>query len=119
MRILVTGSRSWTDADAIKASFATWWADNPGTLNPVLVVGDARGADKIAAELWAAAGLVVERHEAEWDELGKKAGVVRNQIMVDSGVDACLAFPIGDSPGTKHCITAAKRAGIPTQVHGR
>jgi hypothetical protein len=34
----------------------------------------------------------VERHPADWDALGRKAGPVRNQGMVDAGADFCIAL---------------------------
>ena len=41
------------------------------------------------------------------------AGFIRNQRMVDSGADVCLAFPRGASNGTYDCQKRAKAAGIP------
>lgn len=119
-RLLVTGSRTWTDrtliAEALNHQHRAW---NRPT-DAVLVVGDATGADAIAAELWEKAGLPVERHVADWDTHGERAGMIRNAAMVASGVDACLAFSRENSPGTRHCSTAASRAGVPTIVvaHG-
>lgn len=55
--------------------------------------------------------------DAEWRTVGRSAGIARNQKMVDRGADLCLAFPIRDSKGTMHCLTAAVRAGIVTRVY--
>lgn len=115
-RVLVTGSRSWGDEAVVRAALAQQWERAAGERSTVLVVGDARGADHIAAELWGRAGLPVERHVARWDELGRRAGMVRNAEMVNSGIDRCVAFQVGDSPGTRECVRMAKEAGIPVEV---
>jgi hypothetical protein len=113
-RILVTGSRNWTAGAVIVAAFCPFHRDNP---DAVLVSGACpTGADAIAEDVWRQWGGDVERHPADWDRYGKSAGPRRNQEMVDLGADVCLAFPLPDSRGTKHCMAAAEKAGIPVQV---
>jgi hypothetical protein len=52
-RLLITGSRDWTDRQVIRDALAEAWAElRPGEI--VLVHGAARGADSIAADVWAA-----------------------------------------------------------------
>jgi hypothetical protein len=115
-RLLVSGSRDWQDrrtiALALNQQHIAWGRPT----DAVLVVGDATGADAIAAELWEKAGLVVERHVADWDQHGKRAGMIRNSEMVNTGVDACLGFSLNNSPGTHHCTTLSRKAGITTEV---
>jgi hypothetical protein len=115
-RLLVTGSRQWQDrktiAEALNRQHRAWGRPS----DAVLVVGDADGADAIAAELWAKVGLTVERHDADWELHGKRAGMIRNSVMVDSGVDACLSFSFENSPGTRHCTALAGKSGISTQL---
>jgi hypothetical protein len=48
----------------------------------------------------------------KWEELGKKAGALRNIEMVKSGVDTALAFIIDNSPGTSHAISLFKKSNI-------
>jgi hypothetical protein len=120
MRVLVTGSRDWTDREAI----ARWLAPylRPGN---VLVHGHCpTGADAIADDIWQAAGLgVPERHPADWNQ-GRGAGPRRNMEMVRLGADVCGAF-IGpctskrcristphDSHGAAGCALLAEKAGI-------
>lgn len=112
-RILVTGSRNWTDRDAIYMALATY-TFLPGT---VIVHGACpTGADAIAGE-WAreTIGFFEEAHPADWSTHGKAAGPKRNQAMVDLGADICLAFPLGDSRGTRDCMRRAEAAGIPVR----
>lgn len=120
LRILVTGSRNWTDRTAIFDALVGYLGaiQFPVVGQAVLVSGSCpTGADRIAEEIWEDfLGYPVERHPADWDAHGKAAGPRRNQQMVDLGADVCLAFPLPDSRGTKHCMAAAERAGIPVQV---
>ena len=131
-RVLVTGSRTWTDAALVSAELDTQRAIRP-TL--VVVHGAAPGgADEMAAawctRQWVSGGVVEERHPAPWAEVGKAAGMVRNAEMVRAGADLCLAF-IADcaSPrcgrprphgthGASDCAHRAEAAGIPTRRFG-
>ena len=112
-RVLVTGSRNYDDKDILFDALADQY--EPGM---IVVHGGARGADTLAGE-WVKKmqtlgyQVVAEVHPADWDRHGKSAGAIRNQEMVDAGADVCLAFPEGESRGTRHCMKAAERAGIP------
>ena len=108
-RILVTGSRDWTDAPTIFTALRDAKGDGPH----ILVHGDAQGADRLAA--WAAhfLGWEIEAHPAAWLVHGKGAGPIRNRLMVGLGADLCLAFPLGESKGTRGCMRLCDEAGIP------
>lgn len=117
-RILVTGSRDWTDREAIAhALLDVRDQPRPGVPSRMVLVHGAcpTGADAIADEWATAWGWEVERHPAEWETHGRAAGPIRNQKMVDLGADVCLAFPLPGSRGTRHCMGAAERAGIPVR----
>jgi hypothetical protein len=110
-RVLITGSRDWSDRACIEEALAPYTVDLP----VVLVSGNCpSGADRIAEEIWEGWGLAVERHPADWKRHGKAAGPIRNQEMVDLGADVCLAFRKNYSRGTTHCANAATMAGIET-----
>jgi hypothetical protein len=110
-RILVTGSRTWTDATTIAAVLRQWRA--PGA---VLVHGGARrGVDRIAAGIWRAWGLPTEEHGADWQRYGRAAGPIRNQPMVQAGADVCLGFLEDHSRSATHCADTAEDADIPTR----
>lgn len=113
-RILITGSRTWTDDRAIRAALEPWRA--PGA---VLVHGDARGADRIAAAIWRHWHLPVEVDPAAWERDGRRAGLLRNARMVARGADVCLAFIHNRSRGACHCAALAEAAGIPTHRYHR
>lgn len=112
MRILITGSRDWTDEKAIAHAIAINTIGK-SRWRTTIVHGDCpTGADAIADKLAKEEGLNVESYPADWNKHGKAAGPIRNQQMVDLGADVCLAFPKGQSRGTRQCMRAAEKAGI-------
>ncbi len=62
MRVLVTGSMAWSDAEAIRLELARLPADS------VIIIGDAPGADALAGRIAADMGLPVEVHRKEKDD---------------------------------------------------
>lgn len=58
----------------------------------VLVVGGARGADTAAELAGRAMGVTIERYDADWDHEGRAAGPMRNQRMLDTGLDLLVAL---------------------------
>jgi len=129
-RILVTGSRRFTDAHLMSRALisATVGRDGPITV----VHGAASGADELADVLVPMLGphVSLERWPADWNgpcriicipghrrtgpkgEYCPAAGSYRNQQMVDAGADVCLAFPLGEARGTHDCMARARAAGI-------
>lgn len=118
-RILVTGSRHWTDEAALASAMVRalrWLWPEKGQQGVVLVHGAAKGADQMAARLAAQHGWEVEAHPADWGAHGKGAGPQRNQAMVDAGADILLVCPVPGSRGTWDCMKRAVEAGIPVYV---
>ena len=134
-RVLVTGSRDWTDRRSVWFALFAQFLDTPEDTTLIVVHGDCpTGADKIARD-WCRSpeirGLVIEEaHPADWGRPcteecshrprmkdGKRycpmAGNLRNQEMVDCGAYVCLAFPLPESRGTVDCMKRAKKAKIP------
>lgn len=114
MRILITGSRDWSDGGTINQAILEHTKGlHPDTVT--VVHGDARGADELAGYAASTYGFHVETHPADRSAHGKAAGPIRNQKMVDLGADICLAFPKGISAGTFDCAQRAQGAGIPVK----
>lgn len=116
-RILITGSRYWPDnrwlIDAIMADTIL-----TGSLNPedyIIIHGGAFGADSMADRLAKEIGFQIEEYPADWDLYGKRAGYVRNALMVSKGADVCLAFIHDQSRGATMCADLAEKAGIPVK----
>jgi hypothetical protein len=110
-RILVTGSRTWTHTTTIRRHLTHARQAYPGA---VLIHGNARGADRIAAGIWRHWQLPVEPHPADWTHHGRAAGYHRNRAMVATGADLCLAFIRNNSPGATMCADLAETAGTRT-----
>lgn len=111
-RVLVTGSRNWTDQDAVFIALQEQFGN---CIQGFLVHGNCpTGADRFADD-WGnlQPGIAVDRDSAKWELYGKAAGPIRNEAMVLRGADICLAFPLGISRGTRNCMLLAEKAGIP------
>jgi hypothetical protein len=115
-RILITGSRSWKNTQAIDDALRDWLFNNWMAIGSVtLVSGACRiGADRIAEGIWEGLGFPIERHPANWQAYGKQAGYIRNAEMVNLGADVCIAFIDNYSKGATHTADLAEKAGIPT-----
>ena len=111
-RLLITGSRTWSDVAVIEREFGVV-AEHEGS-NVVLVSGGAKGADTLCEQVAEKLGWTIERHLPDWS-VGKRAGFDRNKVMVDSGADFCLAFILDESAGASQCSRIAKEAKIPTK----
>lgn len=113
MRVLVCGSRHYTDADHV--------CNVLGQLQPqptVIISGGARGVDK-AGEMYAdgRASCTKEVYPADWEKHGKAAGPIRNTQMLKEGKpDLVIAFLGPSSRGTANMIDQATKAGIPVKV---
>lgn len=111
MRILICGSRKYTDAVAVESAILAH--DDA----PTIIHGGAAGADQIAHGLAKMHGWPEEVFYADWEKHGKAAGPIRNQQMLDEGnPDIVIAFPLADSRGTWDMIRRARNAGLPVQV---
>jgi len=104
VRVAVVGSRDYPDLAQVGRYIR---ALPRGT---VVVSGGARGVDSRAESAARNAGLVTDIYLADWDLHGKKAGYVRNMLLVDA-CDKLVAFWDGTSRGTKHAIELARSAG--------
>lgn len=111
-RLLITGSRDWDDMLAIVRALRGVADQLPA--DTVLVTGACpTGADAMCEQVWRGMSRPVERHPAQWQALGKRAGYVRNAHMVDLGADHCVAFIRNGSRGASMTAELAERAGIP------
>lgn len=126
-RIIVCGSRGWTDRERIADTLNSQVLERGYRFpEPVIVHGAAPGADRIADEEAGKAGLTTEPHDyrpfiGKKDDNGriisaKRAPLERNKYMAALGGDVCLAFWDGRSTGTAHMIEQARLRGIPVHI---
>lgn len=109
MKIAVVGSREYPDMEGVRRFIRALPKD------VVVISGGARGVDSVAEEEARVQGLTVEIYPADWARYGRRAGYVRNKIMVDKA-DKVVAFWDGKSKGTKHTIDLARKASKPLCV---
>lgn len=111
MRVLICGSRTFKDSDKMFSVL------NTGPYIHTVIHGAAAGADSLAHDWAKIYARQVEIFRADWIREGKAAGILRNQRMLEYGKpDRVVAFWDGKSPGTKHMIEIAQKAGIPVQI---
>lgn len=137
IRILCTGSRSWTDEAAVRSELAEALDSFPfsDALHPSQITivhgGCPKGADEIVDRIAHEIGFTLEVHPADTRTHGSPfAFYRRNQDMADRGAALCLAFwnpskprdamrnamDGTDSRGTADTIARAVAAGIPVRI---
>jgi hypothetical protein len=106
-RILVTGGRD--NYDWLTVDKAIWEHLKQGD---IIVHGAASGIDSLCAQTakYNPDFFTHDPFPADWDTHGKAAGGIRNQAMIDSGIQGALVFAGGS--GTKDCLTRIIAAGI-------
>ena len=108
MRVLVCGGREFANRQMLTEALNRLHRERGVAL---IIAGGARGADTMA-EWWAKTQNVpFDVYQADWTGLGRKAGPVRNQRMLDEGKpDLVVAFPGGR--GTADMMRRAREAGV-------
>lgn len=107
-RILVCGGRDYEDRARVHAELDALTVTHG---HFVVVQGGADGADALAYEWAIASRLPVWTFPANWGAHGRRAGPVRNQLMLDvAKPHLVVAFPGGR--GTQDMVTRALHASI-------
>ena len=112
MRLIIAGSRGFDDAQLMADRLSHVLHD---VMPDMVVCGGAMGADTLGKE-WAEENDVpVRMFVPDWDGLGRRAGYVRNAQMARFGTHL-IAFYDGESKGTKHMITIARKHGLDVRI---
>lgn len=112
MRVLISGSRGWTDKQRIIDAL-----DKLPKID-IIIQGGAKGADSIARDIAKERNIQCITYPALWNKYGRAAGMIRNQQMLDEGKpDIVLAFPKKTSIGTFGMMRIAKKAGITVEMY--
>lgn len=112
-KVLVTGDRTWTAKHIIMQVLQE--------LKPKRVIqGGAKGADLLAMECAVQLKIQQVEYKARWDTYGRKAGPLRNRVMIDTEKpELVIAFHdnLEKSKGTKNMIMLANNRGIPVYLY--
>jgi len=115
MKIAIVGSREFKNTYFARSVIADLLRQQPKV---ILVSGGARGIDSLAEEVANTLEREIIVFPADWDKYGKRAGFIRNQLIIDA-VDKVIAFWDGKSKGTKHSIDLAIKARKPLDIYVR
>jgi hypothetical protein len=112
MKVIIAGSRDFSDYNLLCEKCDAILSNQKQV---EIVCGMARGADLLGKKYAESRGYPVKEFHAEWDKLGKSAGIVRNIQMRDYA-DALICFWDGKSTGTAHMIKAAEVKGMKVRI---
>lgn len=84
-------------------------------MDTIIVSGGAAGVDKTAEELALARGMLTKIFLPDWENLGKRAGFVRNAQIVKEA-DEVVAFWDNESKGTAITIELTRKANKPLKI---
>jgi hypothetical protein len=101
VKVLIAGSRDYPRLDQV----TRYVAELPELTT--VIHGCARGVDRTAGDAAEARGLGIEEHPADWKRYGRRAGMLRNAVMVDRA-DLVVVFWDGKSPGSRNTINHAR-----------
>lgn len=111
MKAAISGSRTFSDYEFMSRSFdKVRKALEGGPEISEIWAGGANGADTLAIKLAEEKGVTFHEIKADWAKFGRAAGPRRNADLV-AATDILIAFPVGESKGTRGCIALAKKAG--------
>lgn len=125
LRVIIAGSRNFDDFSNLKDicdSILENTINKYDNFDKVRIIsGTARGADQLGEQYAKVAGYEVSKFPADWDNLGKRAGFVRNVEMAkfaveNNSVGVLIAFWDGKSKGTKHMIEQAIKYDLKVYV---
>jgi len=110
MKVLVCGSRGWSDRTQIRENLEKLPKDS------TIITGGARGVDTWASWECNELELFLEVYLPDWKKHGKAAGPIRNSKMLEQKPDEVWAFWDGKSRGTQDTIRKATNLGIPIKI---
>ena len=117
-RVIVAGSRNFTDKKRLYKVLDEYLPSFDDEIE--IVSGHCRGADLIGEEYAKDHGIPLVLFPANWSKYGKRAGYIRNNQMAKYASEkngALVAFPIGESKGTKMMIRLAHEYDLEINVN--
>lgn len=109
MNIAIIGGRDFDDYNKVKNVVLNYLEDAQTDIKSITVIsGGAKGADTLAAKFAHEFHLKINEIIPEWSKYQKAAGRMRNHDIIQES-DVIFAFWNGQSKGTKHSISLAKK----------
>lgn len=109
--VMVSGSRTWEHPTVIEDVFREYNRRARGA-EVTLIHGGAKGADQLAAAEAKELGWSLEQHNPDWEKYGRRAGILRNLVMLELNPEWVFIFWDGKSRGTKHVIDECRRRNL-------
>lgn len=106
--LAIVGSRNFTDVQFMRAAIKKF-INKHGPFNKI-VSGSATGADTFAEVVAAEANIPFKVFPALWTQHGKRAGPMRNTLIVERATHV-IAFPTINGRGTWDTIYKAQKKG--------
>ncbi len=116
VKVIIAGSRTITDQETVFKAVDKIVEEYHLSVGEV-VSGKARGVDTLGEEWAETKGIPVRDFPADWENLGRRAGFVRNgKMAMYSNVLIALLPKDEDTPGTKNMIDQAKANALLTYI---
>lgn len=110
MKVIITGSRKWDNPDMIFN--ALYKLEKRYGDDLLILEGGAKGADMWARVFCKQLKIKFQTFEADWEQFGRRAGMIRNRRMLEENPDLVIAFPLPRSIGTYGMMEIAEKAGV-------
>ena len=114
-RLIIAGGRGFYDRDLFEIEVNSLIENDLKNYIVEIVSGMAQGADKMGHDFASTNGIKCHEFSAQWELLGRQAGVLRN-IHMASFADGLIAFWDGKSTGTKHIIQIMSNKNKPVSI---
>ena len=120
-RVIIAGSRQFNDYKLMLNTLDELGVHLINTIDPVEIIsGHAPGADTLGEKFAKAYGYTLKIFTADWNKYGKAAGPIQNEEMAKYASEAdrgiLIAFPVGESRGTRNMIKLAKQYGLEIEI---
>jgi len=115
IKILICGDRNWDNIAKIREILTKI---NLKIKIAQIIEGECRGADTFGKIIAEELHIPIKKFPAQWAIHKRKAGIIRNYLMLKENPDLVLAFHnnIKKSSGTRHMVGIAKSKGIKTKI---
>lgn len=108
-KVIIAGSRDFKNYNLLKEKCDKIFSNIKQPIE--IVSGCARGADTLGEKYAEEKGYPIKKFPADWDNLGKKAGILRNIEMGDYA-DALVIFIKNSSRGSTDMLNRARKKGL-------